>query len=293
VRLRLEATPAELWTKGTALVEELAKAFSGVNAELADILEKALPPKEHQLKYPVLQELSDRTTKEYEATLKRMLVDIGKVLDKSLKAPTLRKSGTLFKQEEEEEEKLEPGDVDPETGDLIPEPEDEEEEEEEGEGEEENRLDKAAPGGIERTYRVRGHSEVIDQLDALLLIANKLGQWGASRSVTISMDGDGPHFLEVEGIEMKLPKRALERQIDKDEIKAYQVQLEKALPQSEPLDYDFTKPIAEKDERAYMRVKRVLMNRGYSEEDFLEGGQFYGYSVNRLIDAVREMRKVA
>lgn len=207
MRLRLEATPIELWAKGTALVEELAKAFSGVNAELADLLEKALPPKEKQLKYPVLQELSDLTTKEYEATLKRMLADIGKVLDKSKTAPTLRKSGKLSKQEEDEEEKLEPGDVDPETGELIPEPEDEEEEEE-GEEEEEKSL-------------------------------------------------------------------------------------EKALPQSDPLEHDFTKPIADKDGRAYARVKRVLMNRGFSASDFLEGGQFYGYSVNELIDVVREMRKGA
>jgi hypothetical protein len=309
----LEATPAELWQKSSALIEELAQAFSGVNPDLAETLEKALPPKEQTLKYPVLRGLRAITTKEYEAMLKRMLADIGKVLNQSVNAPTgtIEKSGKLEKQEEGEEP-LEPGDVDPETGDLIPEEEEEEEEEEEGEGEEKS-LEKAAPGGVERTYKVRGHPEVIDQLDALLLIARTLGSWGASRDVTISVDGDGPHFLEVEGIERELPKGALDGQIDKAEIKAYLVELKKSwqktiddfnrhiysvpsvqkaeASQAQPLQHDFTQPIAQKDGRAYRRVKSVLMKRGYTEADFEEGGTLYGYSVNELIDIVRDERK--
>jgi hypothetical protein len=333
MKLHLEATPAELWQKGTMLVEELVKTFSGVNEELAEALEKALPPKEQELKYPVLQKLKAITTKEYEATLKRMLADIGKVLDQSVKAPSvvLEKSGKLEKQEGEEEDKLEPGDVDPETGELIPEEDEEDEEGEEGE-EEEKALKKAAPGGVERTYKVRGHPEVIDQLDALLLIANKLGSWGASRTITLSVDGDGSHFLEVEGTESELNKDSLNEHIDKDEIRAGAVELRKALlteaevrerakafmkawkkvkadfdkhtypvpyiekadaSQTEPLKVDFTQAVAEKDGRAYARVKRVLIGRGRSEADFEEGGDLYGYSVNQLIDLVREERKKA
>lgn len=208
MKFRLEATPAELWHKGTALIEELVKAFSGVNDDLADSLEKALPPKEQDLKYPVLQKLRAITTKEYEATLKRMLADIGKVLDQTVSgtkagSTELAKAEKLTKQEDEEEEKLEPGDVDPETGELIPEPEDEEEEEEEGEEEEKSEIQKAQ------------------------------------------------------------------------------------LPQSEPLDHDFTKPIAEKDARAYERVKNVLIGRGYKKVDFEKGGELYGMSVNELIDMIR------
>jgi len=215
VRFHLEATPAELWQKGTALIEELVEAFAQTNPSLSEVLEKALPPKEQNLKYPMLRGLKDITAKEYDAMMKRMLADIGKVLDQSVNATSageLEKSGKLSKQEEEdpgaeEEEKLEPGDVDPETGELIPE---EEEEEEEEEGEEE------------------------------------------------------------------------EKSLDKSES-----------PQSEPLDHDFTKPIADKDSIAYARVKRVLMGRGYTEGDFEEGGTLYGYSVNELIDLAREERKAS
>lgn len=212
MKFRLEATPAELWQKGTALVEELVKAFSGLNPDLAERLEKALPPKEQELKYPVLQGLRAITTKEYEATVKRMLGEIGKVLDQSLRGPTGGELQKAFGEQEEkdpgaeEEEKPEPGDVDPETGDLIPE-EDEEEEEGEAEEGEEKSLEKAE------------------------------------------------------------------------------------LPQSEPLQHDFTAKIAEKDARAYARVKRVLTGRGYTEADFEQGGVLYGYSVNQLIDLVRGVRK--
>lgn len=210
MKFHLEATPAELWQKGTALIEELVKAFSVAHPSLSEALEKALPQKEQSLKYPMLQGLKDITTKEYDATLKRMLADIGKVLDQSISGATgsvgLEKSGKLSKQEDEEEEKLEPGDVDPETGDLIP--EEEEEEEEEGEGEEEDKS------------------------------------------------------------------------------------LEKNLPQSDPLDHDFTEPIAAKDALAYARIKRVLIEgHGYVESDFEEKGQFYGRSVNELIDFARAKRK--
>ena len=206
MRFHLEATPSELWTKGEALLAELAKAFSGINPDLAEVLEKALPPKEQDLKYPALRGLKAITTKEYEATLKRMLADVGKVLDQSVSGTsagsTVLTKAEPFKKQEDEEEPLEPGDVDPETGDLIPEPEEEEEEEEE----EEKSLDKADSS------------------------------------------------------------------------------------QSEPLQHDFTKPIADKDNRAYERVKKVLKNYGYSDADFEDGGELYGMSVNELIDLVREKK---
>jgi hypothetical protein len=90
-------------------------------------------------------------------------------------------------------------------------------------------LEKAATNdSVERTYKVRGHAEVIAQLDKLLLIANKLGEWGASRSVELSIDGDGPHYLSVDGVEGQLDKQSFKDWIDKDTIKAYGVELEKA-----------------------------------------------------------------
>lgn len=224
MRLHLEATPAELWTKGTALVEELVKAFATTNPDLAEALEKALPPKEQDLKYPALRGLKAITTKEYESMLKRMLADIGKVLDQTISGTSsgfvkalegemqsagehvehlIKQLGPPPKDEDEEEEgepeeELEPGDYDPKTDEIVPEPEEEEEEEEETE-------------------------------KALLA------------------------------------------------------------PQAEPV-HDFTKPIADKDSRAYERVKNVLKNHGYNDADFEEGGELYGKSVNELIDLVREKK---
>ena len=220
MRLQLEATPAELWTKGSALLEELAKAFADINPDLAEALEKALPPKEQDLKFRALQGLKAVTTEEYDRMLKRMLGDIGKVLDKSVSGNQFVKAlqeemqsagehvehlikqlGPPEKDEDEEpeedEEPLEPGDYDPKTDEIVPEPEEEEEEEEETE-----------------------------KADA---------------------------------------------------------------SQSEPVQ-DFTKPIADKDARAYERVKKVLIGRGYTEADFQKDGPLYGYSVNELIDLVREKK---
>lgn len=92
MKFRLEATPGELHEKGGALVEELAKAFSGINPDLAEALEKALPAKEQELKHPALQGLKKRTDKEYAAMLKRMNKDIGKVLDQSVSGSSFQKS---------------------------------------------------------------------------------------------------------------------------------------------------------------------------------------------------------
>jgi len=96
VKFRLEATPGELHEKGEALVEELAKAFSGTNPELSDALDGILPPPSVELRHPVLKGLKKRTDKEYDAMLKRMLKDIGKVLDQSIFGTS---SGVLSKGE--------------------------------------------------------------------------------------------------------------------------------------------------------------------------------------------------
>jgi len=50
---------------------------------------------------------------------------------------------------------------------------------------------------------------------------------------------------------------------------------------------DFTKEIADRDSVAYRRIKEVLVNRGWKFSDFDEGGPFYGWSVNQLLDFVR------
>lgn len=148
MRFRLEATPGELEQKGDALVKALVAELSALAPDLAERLEKALPPPEQTLKYPALQQLADLTREQYARTLERMVEEIGRVLDRSTRP------------------------------------------------------------------------------DA--------------------------------------------RYIEKSEA-------------AEPF-YDYTKPVADRDERAYQRVKAVLQRKGYTASDFEYGGALYGYSVNELIE---------
>ena len=126
MRLRIEATPDELADKSEALVKALADAIGPMAPDLAEALKKALPKAPVELLQPALREMHKVTRREYEKRLKWMLKDIGKVLDRSLaKAdPDL---------DEEEDEKLEPGDINPDTGEEVPEEPEEEDEEEETE----------------------------------------------------------------------------------------------------------------------------------------------------------------
>jgi hypothetical protein len=151
MRLRLEATPEELREKGEALIGELAKSLAPLDPDLAQSLEKALPRKEQGLKFPVLREIAKRQGEAYDKLLKRMLKDIGKVLDRSTKTT----SGVLAKAE----------------------------------------------------------------------------------------------------------------------------------------FYDHTGPIVDKDEIGYQRVKAVLMQYGYTEADYQEGGSLYGMSVNELIELAKKKAK--
>lgn len=82
MRFRLEATPDELLEKSDQLLEALHDAVAEVAPDAADRLEKALPRKESDLKFPVLRELAKRTSTEYERLTGSMLKEIGKVLDK-------------------------------------------------------------------------------------------------------------------------------------------------------------------------------------------------------------------
>ena len=85
MKLELVATPEELKEKGDKLIKSLSDLFQPVSPELAEYLEKALPQKETELKYPVLRELHKRTKEAYEKQLKLMVKDIEGVLDRGLK----------------------------------------------------------------------------------------------------------------------------------------------------------------------------------------------------------------
>lgn len=75
------------------------------------------------------------------------------------------------------------------------------------------RLEKGRSGGVERAYRVRGHPEVIEALDKQLLMLRHCGSVGASREVTMSIDGDGAHWLEIDGVPGELERDSREGQL--------------------------------------------------------------------------------
>ena len=56
--------------------------------------------------------------------------------------------------------------------------------------------------------------------------------------------------------------------------------------------YDYTQPIAEAEEVRYERVKELARSRGYKDADFDEGGAFYGWSTNEILDLLRDVHPV-
>lgn len=171
MKLHLTATPEELRTRGPELLEQLAAQIEAASPEAAAELRKAR--REPGLKYQVLRDLHTKTGAAYRKQLDAMLLDVGKVLDRTLDAPSIHKSLTpadvhdlvkalvkaemeeLQKGEDDEDEDdddaPEPGDVDIDTGKLIPTEEEKqeakEEKEEEGDDAEKSLegLEKAGP----------------------------------------------------------------------------------------------------------------------------------------------------
>lgn len=84
MKLQLDATPEELRDKGPDLIKAITNLLAEHNPEIAEALEKALPQKEKELKYPVLQHLHDESTKAYLRLTGLMIGDIEKVLRSGL-----------------------------------------------------------------------------------------------------------------------------------------------------------------------------------------------------------------
>jgi hypothetical protein len=80
MRLELQASPEEIREKSGQLLERLGEMLSSEVPEIAEMLEKALPKKEQELKYPVLQELAARTRELYAHQLDLMLQEIADVV---------------------------------------------------------------------------------------------------------------------------------------------------------------------------------------------------------------------
>ncbi len=99
MRLELQATPEEIREKSGQLLERLGELLSGDVPEFTDALEKALPAKEQELKYPVLRELAAKSRELYAHQVDRMIREIAEVIDeavdiqKSMEADFLEKGG--------------------------------------------------------------------------------------------------------------------------------------------------------------------------------------------------------
>ena len=96
MKLRVDATPEELEEKAPDLVKAMIELLRPASPEMADVLEKAIPRKEKELKFPVLRALQKQTEVAYEKQMELMLKDIGKVLDKSLETTVFKKSDSDY-----------------------------------------------------------------------------------------------------------------------------------------------------------------------------------------------------
>jgi hypothetical protein len=83
-----------------------------------------------------------------------------------------------------------------------------------------------APGGVKRTYKVEGHPDVIKRLDKQLLAMEAMGNWGSSRDIETSIDGDGPEFLYVKGVKGKLDKERFQAALDKSDVNIHALKME-------------------------------------------------------------------
>lgn len=81
-----------------------------------------------------------------------------------------------------------------------------------------------APNGEKRVYKVEGHPDVIKRLDLMLEAMNKMGEWGCSRGIVLSIDGDGPEFLYVEGTEYKLDKESFNKELNNEDVHIYHLE---------------------------------------------------------------------
>lgn len=96
MKIRIEASQEELYTKSDAFIKAIIDIVHHTNPELAERMAKVLPEdKDITLKYKVLQEISDKVEKIYADTNKKMIEKIINVLNQS-KTTT---SG-LFKEKE-------------------------------------------------------------------------------------------------------------------------------------------------------------------------------------------------
>jgi len=170
MKFHLETTEDEILEKGDQFLESIASELEHFNPELADQLIKSIPNKDHRLQHNVLADLQSEATEYYNSHVKAMLADINKILD----ATEISKA-----EDEDAEDALEPGDVNVDTGDVVPDPEERAEEKEDEEEPEEKSLKKAKRKPVHEPDYV-DHSQAIvqDDLKRYIEIRTELKKYG-------------------------------------------------------------------------------------------------------------------
>ena len=57
------------------------------------------------------------------------------------------------------------------------------------------------------------------------------------------------------------------------------------------MNFDYTKDLIDEQAKLYDRVRTQFYEAGYEHKDFEEGGQFYGWSSNQLIEHLRGRKR--
>lgn len=88
MRIEINATQKELAEKSTEVLSKLESLFQNVAPDTAEMLNKAMPEKKVELRYPVLKDLHKQTALLYQQHLDDMVNQVNKVLNRSLPKKT-------------------------------------------------------------------------------------------------------------------------------------------------------------------------------------------------------------
>jgi len=311
MRLKLDATPEELKEKAPNLLKSLGEILEPVSPEMAEILEKALPRKESELKFPVLRELQKRTEVLYDQQLELMLKDISKVLNRSKTRKSL--------DEENDLEKAGPyigprGGKWADAAHTIPWKEEEQPTKEQRlAAMSKEQFKEAVKDGVSlhmhrgMSKEDKGHGPqwFATSKKTASRYAKNVGEDGIVKTKTVVMKkpyiASTVEMINVAtGTVQKLKEQGYDGIVTQwsggiptkfnpnPEKEIWAVDFESMKKSLASPDY--TEKIIDQEEDRYEIVKQELVSRGYQESDFEQGGPLHGYSTNELLEMIRDKR---
>jgi hypothetical protein len=138
----------------------------------------------------------------------------------------------------------------------------------------------AAKDEISKTFTVTGNSEAVEKIEAVLSAAKTLGNWGASRTLKLGIDGDGQDHLDVKGVR-PVDRKHFDKLTERDEIWSSAIKL------AHELHKEAATPLSSRMERLYKRRPDIL-NRmigpppssNRKEFPFVGSMNFHGLKIN-------------